>query len=214
MDPGAFRLRTDADGYATETIEVTVGPSPGAEIRVALTRGGRIQGRVVDSRGRSAAGVRIAARAEADEGISGFANSSADGAFEISGLRPGAYAIAGGSALAGYGVLTGVTPGATDVVLQLSPGGRIRVTASEGGETPVDGAFVSIRRVNGAFVLLLGGTGRTGEDGTGEVDSPAGLIEIVARKGILTGRGQVTVSPGGLATVEITLSAEAPPPAP
>ena len=67
VDPGAFRLRAAAEGYAPGTVEVTVGESPGAEIRIALSRGGQLRGKVLDSRGRPAPGVRVAARAEADE---------------------------------------------------------------------------------------------------------------------------------------------------
>jgi hypothetical protein len=210
VDPGAFRLRAAAEGYAPETVEVTVGESPVADTRIALSRGGQLRGKVLDSHGRPAPGVRVAARAEADDGVSASVTSSVDGTFEFSTLRPGSYSLAAGSALSGFGILGGVTPGAADVVLQLSPGGRIRVTASEGEETPVDGAFVTVRRVNGVRVGFVGGVGRTGEDGTAELDSPAGLIEIEVREGVLTGRGQVSVTAGGVAALEVALAEETP----
>ena len=71
--------------------------------------------------------------------MSASVTSSVDGTFEFSTLRPGSYSLAGGSALSGFGILSGITPGAADVVLQLSPGGRIRVSATEGEETPSTG---------------------------------------------------------------------------
>ena len=67
-----------------------------------------------------------------------------------------------------------------------------------------------IRRVNGVRVGFLGSDGRTGEDGTAELDSPAGLIEVEVREGGLTGRGQVTVTAGGVAALEVTLAEETP----
>ncbi len=118
--------------------------------------------------------------------------------------------LAAGSALSGFGILSGVTLGAADVVLQLSPGGRIRVTATEGEETPAIGAIALIRRVNGTRIGFLGSVGRTGDDGTAELDSPAGLIEVEVREGALIGRGQVTVTAGSIAALEVTLAEETP----
>jgi hypothetical protein len=211
VDPGEFRLRASAEGYATDGVAVTVGESPVSDVRLALTRGARLRGKVVGIHGGPAPGVWVMVREETDEGMGASGESSSlDGRFEFPSLRPGRYSLSGGSPLSGYGMLTGVSPGDADVVLRLSPGGRIRVGVKAADGSPLAGAFVSVRRVNGAHFSFRGAGGRTGPDGTVEVDSPAGAIEIEARKDKLSGRGQATVSAGGLAAAEVTLT-EAPP---
>jgi hypothetical protein len=115
-----------------------------------------------------------------------------------------------GSGLTGFGLVSGVSPGGEDVVVRLAPGGRVRVTARRADGSPVGGAFASVDRVNGVRAGFMAG-GRTADDGTVEFDLPAGAVEIVARKDLnLSGRGVVTVAPGGVAALEITL-AEVPP---
>ena len=65
--------------------------------------------------------------------------------------------------------------------------------------------------MNGTRVSFRGG-GRTGPDGTREFDAPAGAIELEARKDGQSGRGQTTVTAGGVAAAEVTLTAAPPAP--
>jgi hypothetical protein len=212
VDPGEFRLRASAEGYAEEPTTVTVGESAAADVRLPLSRGARLRGRVVGSQGRPAPGEWVIALDENDDTVSVAAESSLDGVFEFSALRPGSYRLAAGSPLSGFGILAGISPGAVDVVLRLSPGGRIRVRVKGADGAPIADAFVTVRSVNGVAVSLLGAGGRTGADGTAEIDSPAGAIEIEARKDKLSGRGQTNVAAGSLAAAEVTLTEGTPDP--
>jgi hypothetical protein len=212
VDPGEFGLHVSAEGYASDGVKVTVGESSVADVRVPLSRGARLRGKVVDRQGRPAAGVSVIAREEADEMMAASAESTLDGTFELTSLRAGSYAITARSSVGGFGVLTGISPGADDVVLRLQPIGRIRVRVKGADESPIAGAAVIVRSVNGTRVLFMGPQGRTGSDGMAEIDSPAGAIEIEAAKDKLWGRGQATVSAGGVAPAEVTLTGAPPAP--
>jgi hypothetical protein len=213
VDPGEFHVQAAAEAYAPGGVTVTVGDSPAPDVRIRLAPGASLRGRVVDRHGRPAPGLSLTARDET-HGFGASAHSAPDGSFSFSSLKPGSYVLEGGSPVTGFGMLTGVTAGAADVVLRLSPGGRIRVTATEGNDTPAGGAFVLVRRMNGAPFSLIVPAGRTGDDGSVEIDSPAGLIDIEVRKGALIGRSQVTVTAGAVAAIEVTLAEETNPPAP
>ena len=109
VDEGAFRVLASAEGYAQGVAAVTVAEAPVGEVRIALERGGRLRGKVMDSRGRPAPGVELRAVEEAgDEVMDAWAESALDGTFEFAALRPGRYSLAGGSALSGFGMLSGL----------------------------------------------------------------------------------------------------------
>ena len=213
VDPGEFHVHAVAEAHTPAGVTVTVGDSPAPDIRLRLSPGASIRGRVVDGQGLPVPHLSLSAREETQL-FGASARSGPDGSFAFSSLKPGSYVLVGGSPLNGFGVLRGVTTGAADVVFRLSPGGRIRVTAREGSDTPADGVFVVVRGMNGAPVQFSGVGGRTGNDGTVEIDSPAGLIEVEAREG-----RSVRSRPGhrdcrAVAALEVTLAEETTPPAP
>jgi hypothetical protein len=210
---GEFGLRASADGYTAARLDVTVGDTNATEIRIALRRGDELRGTVLDFNGKPAPGILITARADGERGLGRTATSAVDGTFEFSSLRPGSYSLSGGSAAREFGTLSGIAPGTTGVVLQLTRGGFLRISATEGNETPVPGATVSIRRVNGTRVLLSDSP-RTDDDGAVELACPAGVIEVDVRTDGLLGTGEATVRSEGLTEIEVTLSAEDPPPTP
>jgi hypothetical protein len=212
VDPGQYRVRADAEEYAaTADVEVTVGESPAAEIRLVLSRGSRLRGKVFDRQGRPAPGIWVMAQEAGDQRMGASATSAADGTFAFDDLRAGTYAIAGGSALSGFGMLSGVSPGGEDVVLRLSAGGRVRVTVRSVDGTPVAGAFANVDRVNGTRYPFMGTGGTTGPDGVVEIDAPAGTLEIEVRKERPLGRGRVAVAAGGVAAVDVTAEARPAP---
>jgi protocatechuate 3,4-dioxygenase beta subunit len=214
VEPGDISVRAMAEGYAPETVTVTVGEAASSEVRVALSRGARIRGRILDHRGRPAPGVWVTAREEVEAGLATSAVSSVDGGFEFSAVRPGAYTLAGGSPLSGFGVATGVAAGSDDARLRLRLGGKLRVVARGPDDAPIERAFVSLRSVDGIRFTFAGASGRTAADGTAEIDVPAGLVEVEVRAEAGTASGRATVAPGGAAVVEVKLAAKAPPPAP
>ena len=68
--------------------------------------------------------------------------------------------------------------------------------------------------MNGTRIAFLGPADGQGTTGPRSWTLPRALIEVEVRKGGLTGRGQVTVTAGGVAALEVTLAEETPPPAP
>ena len=210
LAPGDFTLSVRGDGYAAETTEITVGEAATADVRIALSRGVVLRGRVVDDRGRPVAGVPLALRR--DHPASGtFVHSTLDGRFEFPAVEAGSYVLSGGSALAGYGSVRDVSPGPDEVVLTLRPGGRIRARARGVDGAPVPGAVSRILRVDDAPFAFLGAA-RSGEDGTLELDVPAGVVELEVRNERLVGKARVAVAAGETAEVTVTLGEELPPP--
>lgn len=205
-DAGEFVVRARAEGYAADSVTVTVSDSPASDVRIRLSRGAPLRGKVLDARGRPAAGVAVLARPDDEVGGTVSADSSADGMFEFSALKPGTYTLAAGSGLAGFGMLSGVAPGTEGVLLRLSPGGRIRVTAKTPAGVPVERAYVSVRSVNGQRLEMFNGGESTAADGTATLDVPAGMIELEAQTLKGSGRGQAQVAVGGLGAVHITIT--------
>jgi protocatechuate 3,4-dioxygenase beta subunit len=212
-DAGEFLLRVRAEGYASDSVTVSVTEGRANDVRIRLSRGAPLRGKVVDARGRPAPGLGVMARPDDDAGGAAGADSAADGRFEFAALKPGMYTLTAGSGLVGFALQAGVSPGAEEVVLRLTPGGRLRVTVKTPDGAPVDHAFVSVRSVNGTRFALFSAAERTAADGTATLDVPAGAVEVEAETGRGSGRGQAQVAAGGLGAVEVTVT-EAPATAP
>jgi large repetitive protein len=212
LAPGEFTLLVSADGYAAETMSITVGDTPTTDLGFALSRGLVLRGRVVDDRGRPAAGVSVALRrGHPDAGAS--TRSGIDGRFEFSAVEPGTYVLSGGSALAGYGSVRDVSPGREEVVLTLRPGGRIRARARGVDGAPIAGALAHVLRVDDVPFAFIG-SGRSLADGVLELDVPAGVVELQLFSERNFANAQVAVDPGQTAEVDVTLSEGVPPRAP
>ena len=119
--------------------------------------------------------------------------------------------LAAGSPLAGFAVRGGVTPGEEPVTLTLRPGGRIAVRVMGGDGRPVKEAYPSVETVDGLRVEMPGNSsGPTDATGLYELVSPAGTIGVVAHHQKQSGRGTVTVSPGGTVSLTVVLQEDSP----
>jgi protocatechuate 3,4-dioxygenase beta subunit len=209
-EPGEYRLQARARDRQPALLPLSVGPSGLSDLRVEMDRGLQISGRLVDSAGRAAPGFLILVTPADGEG-SGHADSGADGSFRIGGLGSTPHALVGGSELAGYAFRPGVIPGGEPLALTLRPAGRIRVRVVDPAGQPVREAYPRVEAVDGVRVRMPGRTsGPTDANGLYELACPPGAVEVVARGEKGTGRGTVTVPPGGTVSLTIVLQKEAP----
>jgi hypothetical protein len=213
VEPGEYQLTAGTQGYGSETTDITVGAGGIPDLRLSLSRGGSIKGRVVDAAGRGLGGLRVSASSGegADRQVGG-AQTLPDGSFQIDGLTAASYLVVAQSDLGGFAMRTGISVGQEGVILTLQPGGRVQVRVRGPDGAPAPRAFVRVSRIAGLPVGMPGGQGTAG-DGAAEIVAPAGTVEIEARKEMLRGTAEVDVSPGVSVPVEITLVPAAPPPA-
>lgn len=213
LEPGEYKVSAGSEGYAGETTDLAVGAGGVPDLRLALSRGGFIKGRVVDHTGRGVGGVYV--NASSGEGVemkAGMGQTLPDGSFRIDGLTEGTYVVAAQSDLGAFGMRNGVSVRQEGVTLTLRPGGRVQVHVREPDGRPAGRAYVRVLRVSGSWVgPIMGGPGTTG-DGVAEIAAPAGSIEIEARKEKLKGTVVVDVPTGATVPAEITLAPEAPTP--
>lgn len=185
-EPGDYSLFVSADGYARAQIPLTVGPTPSADLRLELTRGLVIQGRVVDTAGRPAPGLSIAAVSAEPPPSRDGTTTREDGSFRLERLQDRRYSITTGSSERGYAFMEGVPAGTKDVTLTLRPGGRVRLSVVDRDGRAIRGAFPLLVRVNGVpaflpFYELI----PSDAAGLVELDCPAGLVGITVSKGKL-----------------------------
>jgi 5-hydroxyisourate hydrolase-like protein (transthyretin family) len=207
-EDGNYDLTVDAKGYRQFEGQVTVPPS--GELRLALSRGLVISGKVLDAFGKGVPGIEISATwgNDPERASSDYADTSADGAFRFDSLTPSPVTLFAGSGAAGFAVRAAVRPGGPEVVLALRPGGRVSVQVSDAEGRPVEGVWVTPRRVGGNLVESVGG-GRTTTGGRVELAAPLGALELFASKDRLEGRATVTVREGESAVAEIRLAEKA-----
>src|SRR5207244_3311557 len=95
VEPGDYTVHAAAENYGPAVTEVSVGTSPGSDVRLALGRGLTLSGRVVDVGGRGVGGLQV--RAMSLEGGSnrtgGGAMTLPDGTFQVGGLRSAPYRV-------------------------------------------------------------------------------------------------------------------------
>jgi hypothetical protein len=215
LEPGTYVLQARASGYASNQSVLEVGSQGIAEQRLALPRGWSLRGRVVDARGQGVGTVQVfATTGQPQPDALAHANTAADGSFELTGLTEARYNLFAGSDLAGFAVLTGVGPEASEPVLPLRAAGRVRVTVQDRSGAPVRGAFTVISAVEGAGVFGLSSFfSITDAAGVVELSVPLGTIELSAHtnRGGSAGAATVEVRPGELAQVVISVSSEGSP---
>lgn len=164
--PEPLRILVEAEGYVRVKREI---PLPAeAEVLVEMTPALEVRGVVRTPEGTPLGSISVALsgrKSDSRPGIAAYANSAADGTFRIGGLAAGEYRLSArppfGSASPLLPVeMEGVTAGATDVVVVMTPGGAIsgRVTGEDG--RPVALASVSVYRPDGR---RLSGTRADGE---------------------------------------------------
>jgi hypothetical protein len=214
VDPGDYALTARADGYAALRSPVSVGENGTADVRLALTRGLTISGRVLDAAGRPVGSLMVSAHTQgatppggSPNLPSGFGSAAPDGIFNIRGLSEGNYNLAAGDELAGFGTLADVAAGSKNVVLRLSPGGRVRASVVNMDGSPVPSAFVSVSKVDGRSTAWSR-PARTDAGGMAELATPAGTVELTAGDTASNTEGTVTVpvSSGETAAVQLKLA--------
>jgi large repetitive protein len=210
VEPGEYKLSARAEGFSGETITVTVGESGSSDVRLALSRGLSIRGRMVDVRGQGVGGLRIGAvtgDVTSPRG-GGMGTSLPDGTFEIAGLAAGEFNLIAQSELGFFALRPAVAAGTSDVTLTLRRGGRVAVTALGPDGQPVRGAFASVRRVSGMVAWGIASMMQTDARGNTELAVPVGSVEIrVTKEGGLEGLATVPVAEGATIPVEVTLTA-------
>ena len=191
VQAGAYRIELDRPGAYLVSVErgsrrnsflIDVPSSGEQRVNLELPEGG-ITGRVTDSEGRPAAGIRVTAEPSTSFSFNRFdprsASTDADGRYELDDLDPGTYALrvgsrgwgrGGGSTGDAYGVavVEGVEVTATSMTggvnVQLSSPGRvIGLVVGKDGE-PLAGATVFVREASGRPVDAIS-TVRSGSDG-------------------------------------------------
>jgi protocatechuate 3,4-dioxygenase beta subunit len=205
LPPGDYRLTTSAEQYANDDSELSVAEGGASGIRLELSRGLLLEGKLVDLSGRPAPRINLVARAGETAPWAGTAVSMEDGSFRFEHLKPRAYTLAGGSAATGFAIRTGVSPGHKDVVLTLRPGGRVRLTVVEADGAPVADAIPSVIGVDGSMVNLFVSSSRTDAMGGVEFTAPQGLVEVEVRKSKRVGKATIEVEAGATVTARIVL---------
>jgi 5-hydroxyisourate hydrolase-like protein (transthyretin family) len=207
-EDGAHELTVEAKGYAQFVGPLTVPAA--SELRVPLSKGLVVSGKVVDAFGKPAAAIQVSASWGNDpESLSGdFVDTSADGRFKFDSLTPAGVALFAGSGAAGFAFQSSVRPGGPDVVLALRLGGRVSIQVLDAQGRPAEGVWVSLSRVAGTMVHGVGG-GRTATEGRAEIAVPLGSVELRASKDKFEGRATVTVREGETASAQIRLAEKA-----
>jgi protocatechuate 3,4-dioxygenase beta subunit len=202
VGPGDYRLSVYAEGYRNETVEVSAG---GAEIRVALTRGLVLTGRVVDERGRGVADARVEA-SQKEGGNRDAAFTGPDGRFRFDRLTTGRYDVfATGANRRSFAFQAEVAPGDKDVLLGLRPGGHLRLRVLGPDGAPVTEAMAHVTSVAGLRPAGLPFSSPGQTPGLLEIDVPAGSAVVEVRKARLVGQIEITMTEGGSMDTEVRL---------
>jgi len=209
VDPGEYHLTARAEAYGGESLDLSVGESGTTGVRVALSKGVSIRGRVVDSAGRGVGGLSIAGRTGEGAALAafyGWSRTLSDGTFEVAGLREGAaYTISTQADGGLFAVAARITPSDRPITLVLRPGGRVQVRVVDASGAPAASRNVFVSAVQGGNTPGGLGYGQTDASGNAELTVPAGTIELTSRGGGLQGKTTVTVSSGGTAVAEMIL---------
>jgi hypothetical protein len=213
VDPGAYQIGVRLQGYANVPETLDVSASAVADVRLTVSRGGVVKGRIVDAAGRPRGGVFVQGFAvtggSAGPGSGGVAMSLPDGTFEMAGLGEAEHTLVVRSETTGeFGIAPGVRPGREGLTITMRRGGKVQVHILGPDGAPVSGAFAMVTKVGGAPMLGFGGGPSNGE-GIAEVASPAGNVEIRANKDSLEGTGATVVTTEGVTPLEIRLAPKA-----
>jgi RNA polymerase sigma-70 factor (ECF subfamily) len=205
LPAGTHAFVVEADGYAAQRASVTVA---GAQIRdFRLHPAAVIAGRVLRrGTGAPVPGARV--RAES-RGYFAEADADAAGAFAITNLEPGDYALhAVAAPLAGTSVLpviVGLAARVDGVVIEVEAGRTISGRVRRPGGAPVPGARILLREslpFQGQAAGLRG-EGRTADDGSYRIEAVLPGAYLVAADGRASRR--VTMADGDATGIDLEL---------
>jgi sarcosine oxidase gamma subunit len=216
LEPDDYTLSAHAfeNGYLEATTRVAVRTGTVGDVRLALAKGLKIAGKVVDVAGRPAgdAMVRTVSTGQGPAQTGGMAHTLADGSFAIGWIAKGTYTLLADQE-GMFAIRPGVAAGSEDAVLSLQPGGRVTVTVTGPNGAPLAGAVPLVTRVNGLPVGFFGRpSGPTDGTGRAELLAPAGDLVLWARTATSGGSASVSVVSGQTAAVsiEVQTGAQAP----
>ncbi len=197
------RASLDFSARVSRRLVITLGARKGG-----APAPGTIVGRVVDPRGAPAAGALVSASVESkdfDENPSSQAAANAQGRFRLEGLEAKSYRVVAQQEGFAPASRSGVSPGASELVLELGDGARLVGSVKDGAGRPVPSFTISVFRRDGPLRL-----DRVASDA--RLD-PQGQFEIA---GLPSGAALATASAFGLAPskpLEVALSPAPAPPA-
>ncbi|HXI03686.1 MAG TPA: carboxypeptidase regulatory-like domain-containing protein [Candidatus Saccharimonadales bacterium] len=221
LGPGTLRIRVFAEGMAP----AQANPGPGGDLRILLTKGTPLKGRVVAPDGRTP--VEGAWVLAGPSGIDGLSLSAADGSFEIPRLRPGSFEIRaetgpspdaeappeGAEALprelmapsAPARISTPTAGASSPLTLELRTGGSLQVRVIDSGSrTAVPGALARLEEPGGEARILA-------TDSSGEAlfrGIPAGRIRVDASADGFFGESGQTLDLASRQTAKRSLALE------
>jgi hypothetical protein len=220
VEPGDYRMGASSheEGYGSTEVEIGVGASGVADVRLAVPKGLSIAGRVTDPSGRPVAGINVFALPPVEgSDTPEWGTSLADGTFRLGGLKEGTYVVTASSKTWLFGMVPAVAAGAKNVGVVLRPGGMLDVTVVGAAGEPIKGASAYVSRLDGVLVRMMSHALRPTDaqdaQGTTEMRVPSGDLVVDAVKGALRGSTDVRIGPGERAAIRITVK-PGPTPAP
>ncbi len=205
VDPGEYRSTAQAEGYGTEAgPEIVVDVGSPQEIRMALSRGLSLSGKVIEADGRVGGAAIVTARpVRADPAGSAWARTRPDGSFRLTGLRAEPHNVFAQSNVGNFALQSGVSPGAEVLSLSLRPSGRLflKVVAWDG--KPVESALVRVEEVNGAGIAAIASL--TDSRGQVELAVPAGKLGVGISKENARTVARAEVPEGGVVSANVRL---------
>jgi hypothetical protein len=199
-----YSIEARASGYGPLESLVSMSESGVADIRLELSPGTSLAGRVLGPTSQPVPGALVFAVAN-DPNSPRFTRSAADGSFRLDDLAQVPFSIVSGSGTLGYAVRLDAT-GDDEVLLQLRPAARIEILATDSAGVPVPNAGPRVVAIGGRPVVVpVQGQGSTDSNGRVSMPSPAGVVVIEVHSAMGVGRATVAVSEGEITQVTVTV---------
>ncbi|HJS74563.1 MAG TPA: carboxypeptidase-like regulatory domain-containing protein, partial [Vicinamibacteria bacterium] len=210
LEPGEFRLAVRADGYGRFEESIRVDEGGRSDVVLALSRGLRIRGRVVDSGGRGLGDLRLMAIEDTSDiatppALNRLESTIPDGVFEFADLGPGRYNLLTGSPSLGFAYSFSVRAGTEDLELVLRPGGKVDVLVIDESGAPVPYAVVGLVAINGRKVRGI----QSETDANGRLTLPVPAGNLTIKSALADGRegmSAIAVSENQTARVQVVLA--------
>lgn len=207
VEPGEVVLNTYHHGHGPDSREISVQGGGPLEVRIVLSKGLAITGRVVDERRQPVPYAKVMAGFRSPEGIE-YAmggGTSLNGSFRLVGLKEGSYEVTvlDGNGL--FGRVRDVQAGTENMVIVAERGGEVKIQLFGVAPAFVRTVSVMVASVDGE-PAMGGYGGEASTDGVVEMTVPRGMVRLLARLGRLVGETTVLVTSGGSAKAEIRLA--------